>query len=552
MSSKKLLIFLLFIISFLTKSCDSLFDVDSDRVVLPEKNKILTENDLIYNICGLFSKLEKISTRYVLLGELRGDLMDITRYSGEYLKEIYNFKISRNNPYNKISDFYEIINNCNYLLSIIDTSITIEGEKIMYEAVATIKAIRAWTYLQIALNYGFVKYYEKPILILKDTINYQEYTLKSLLPKLINDLEPWKNQQYPVNFSLGVDLSSHKLYFPIRFVLGDLYLWNSEYEKAVKEYYELINENRYYVSLSYRNLWTVENNVFVERELKNQTWLGLFNFSNREIITLIANSTETGKTAELDSLSLIYPEITPSAIALDYWNSQFYYYNSKVYNEGDLRGDIGSYLSPKNFTYELASALNFKKKYLTENTILKYYLLSGQKIDGVCIYRVGLLYLRYAEAINRTGRPNLAFAVLKHGLKSNVLRVDSIVPKKEKYSIYTDTSGVLYNFVDFTNNIYDYNIGIHSRGCGNVNLADEYKIPKLNSLEDSILYVEDKIIEELALETAFEGNRFYDLMRIAIRRNDPTFIANKVSSKYINREEIKQKLLDEKNWYLTP
>jgi len=479
-------------------------------------------------------------------------LMDITKYSGNNLKEIYNFNISKNNPYNKISDFYEIINNCNYLLSKIDTSITIEGEKIMYDAVATIKAIRAWTYLQIALNYGFVKYYEKPILILKDTVNYQEYTLKSLIPILINDLEPWKYQKFPVNFSLGVDLSSSKLYFPIKFVLGDLYLWNGDYEKAAKEYYDLIDENNYYVSLSYRNIWTVENNVFVERELKNQTWLGLFNFSNREIITLIANSTEFGKTAELDSLSLIYPEITPSVVALNYWNSQFYYFNSKVYTEGDLRGDIGSYLSPKNLTFEIASTLNFKKKLLNENTILKYYLLSGQKVDGVCIFRVGLLYLRYAEAINRTGRPNLAFAILKHGLKSSVLKEDSIVPKREKYSIYTDTSGILYDFIDFTNNVYDYNIGIHSRGCGNVNLANDYKIPKLNSLEDSILYVEEKIVEELALETAFEGNRFYDLMRVALRRNDPAYLANKVSAKYINGEEIRQKLLNERNWFLIP
>ena len=37
-----------------------------------------------------------------------------------------------------------------------------------------------------------------------------------------------------------------------------------------------------------------------------------------------------------------------------------------------------------------------------------------------------LLYLRYAEAVNRLGFPNLAFAVMKTGLKSTVVRGGSV------------------------------------------------------------------------------------------------------------------------------
>ncbi|MBN1925563.1 MAG: hypothetical protein JW798_07005, partial [Prolixibacteraceae bacterium] len=68
---------------------------------------------------------------------------------------------------------------------------------------------------------------------------------------------------------------------------------------------------------------------------------------------------------------------------------------------------------------------------------------------------------------------------------------------------------------------------------------------------DSINYVEDKIVEELALETAFEGNRFSDLMRIALRRNDPAYLAKRVASKHTdNKAEIEAKLSDVNNWYL--
>jgi len=53
-------------------------------------------------------------------------------------------------------------------------------------------------------------------------------------------------------------------------------------------------------------------------------------------------------------------------------------------------------------------------------------------------------------------------------------------------------------------------------------------------------------------QLAFEGERFYDLMRIARRRGDPSYLADKVAAKFPppQREQVRQHLLNEDNWYL--
>jgi len=69
---------------------------------------------------------------------------------------------------------------------------------------------------------------------------------------------------------------------------------------------------------------------------------------------------------------------------------------------------------------------------------------------------------------------------------------------------------------------------------------------------DSIEYVENCIIDEMAAETAFEGSRFFDLMRIARHRGQwPAYAAEKVAARFKDGgSNIQDRLMDESVWFL--
>jgi len=205
---------------------------------------------------------------------------------------------------------------------------------------------------------------------------------------------------------------------------------------------------------------------------------------------------------------------------------------------GDLR--FGA-----NYRTEVVSQERFSRQSSEYQTISK--INSG----GVTLYRTNMVYLRYAEALNRAGYPQSAFAVLKYGLYSDI--VNKQIDETER--------AAAGNLISFDTDLFTINNtqGVHSRGSGSADCDTLYVLPQptsaLASRQDTVNYqiplVEDMIIEEMALEGAFEGYRFYDLMRVALRRGDASYLAAPIARRNGETDGALQSLLmDPKNWYL--
>ena len=597
-------------------SCADFFDQESEHVVFSDKDHLNSATDSIYSVIGILNKLQAIGDRTVLLGEVRGDLVDLTTDANSDLRDVSLFNIGDDNKYNNPTDYYAIINNCNYFIAKADTALkNNRNEYIFMKEYAAVKAIRAWTYLQLVLNYGSVPFVTEPILSkLEAEQNYPKYDLQAVCQYFINDLMPLTDRwadEYPGygNIRSLRDGASRLLFFPINVVLGDLNLWlasatgsQATYREAAIRYYKYISQRNgdnsaYPIGMNYY-MWSPGSTTWNSyRTAISGDWGDEEYGQNTELITIIAGDSirAEGNYSELRNLFYsredndYHVSIVPSQGMFDLSESQA---NCCLATNG-----TSVYYAPTDLTEHRAGDLRLYRSYSWGQATNR---LTGERFDvsyvekqsfqNIHIYRRTQVYLRLAEALNGAGFPRAAFSILSTGLNNEVYETSVYPYCSESDSIWIsqlDFPETRYGIItaqDITNTsgstTANHNtMGIHSRGSGWTPYNETYRLPEAEPIPEvdeegnpieglfviekdtpelvqkQTAFVDSLLLNENGLEMAFEGPRFYDIMRFAMRQSNPEqFLAEKVAARRGKNnidEGLKSRLMDKRNWYLT-
>lgn len=642
-----------------TTSCSDMLTPDLERY--SEKNG----KDSIYSYLGILKSMQKIADRTVILGEARGDLVYSTKYLSDSVSQLYNFDEVRDgdNAFLQCADYYNVINQCNFYLHYVDTANVKDEVKFMQKEWAQVQAVRAWTYMQLVQNYGEVPFFTEPVSnsslgreIAKSGTKANRYNLADLLVKAGLQRAYELQEQYGVPFygsynNGSVNIDSRACFFPVGLVMADLYLLADNYAKAAESYYEYIRKDANQASVeraSFSEIINREGNRYVPFGL-NEWASRMRSYSvstNGEIITLIPSASSKNNGTVLTSVQNVYGfktsvssgggvygsvslqpkeeyrQLMPSEYYIGLNADQLYCHYSEsggvsVQEYYDEVGDARVWASAPYYKIE-GEEFRFiaKRTPLTNSSYnwstRKTYSFGFSNYYAIPVYRKSQVYLRFAEALNRAGFPQHAFAILKDGMNSenfptlsykdsihfniqndtDTVSIDTIkdVPYLKKPEA---TAGGAYYislaemlkaqtvpFLDFQdshfNNAISY--GIHSFGSGdtrgyhdtlysyNICVAqkiaqawqdagkissDEERIQLTDSLTkmsiDSAVTkgiitaaevtdaVEDLIMDEDALETAYEGFRYYDLLRFASHKGNGTidneWLAKKIASR---------------------
>ena len=618
-------------------SCSDALETDSNRQLFDPA--LDQKTDSVFYAYGIMQAMQQLADQYYFQNEMRGDLVKPTDKAITYLRSLATFTADASNKYDSVYLYYKVINNCNYYLAHRDTTLATGARNVVCNEYAAVASFRAWTYLQLARQYGAVPYVTEPVTTIGQInanttmTNYETILageaqmLEALKARYSDDqlsvptfnqtsrsigVLNWKNER---GQSVEKFINPSKCFVPLNVVLGDIYLELGQYEKAATCYYQYLRYeglgNPKNISVNYDDFmstqysdyspifkdfteWPADYNAAKNSALYNSTpaWENSFSHqaSAGDVISYIpmAVNYTMGKTTDIpaafgynyygaDAKSAVrvnYDEIfscpkmeniqvVPSTYYCDFArNAQYYYYTEQVKvspfnwivkNEpiGDARASIvtGGAGADSSYVYTLKPSTAY-----------------------VYLYRNATVWLHLAEAINRMGYPDAAFAVLKNGLHSELLNYryqevylkdqagnDSIDENgqkvldmtqshiDDKYYLTPESYELLTTrlpFLSQTNSDIFKNgttkafVGIHFHGAGavedlyssyrystvlNDKIADISKKFGLNlssyTKEDYINAMEDLLCDEYAMEFAFEGTRYSDLRRLALHKN---------------------------------
>ena len=475
-------------------SCSDMFDDGSNRYVYnPELNEKV---DSMFYINGILKGVQQAIDQNVLVNELRGDLVSPTSHASTDLQRLAAFDYADGNKYDSAYVYYRIINNCNYYVAHRDTTLATGSSLVAMKEYAEAKAIRAWAYLQLARNYGNVPFYTHPltdISSVEGAANLEKKDLNGVVAALAPDLEQYVNLPVPSwkEFDLGMSdageqkkVTTSQMMIPVRLILADLYLESGNYAKAAEHYFNYLKQNKERLR-SYLADWAnYPTYSDLPTSMRNgQSWFyshGDWSTTysrDAETITFVAMATNKLR-GEITALPGLFGynyytaadgyryNVEPALVASDSYlalsNSQDFYYRV-----GSGKNAVYAYASVGDMRYHSSyNRIKSDKKKDLVNIIMKY------ENANIPLYRTSGVYLKLAEAINRMGHPDVAFALLKDGWNHKLeqdttyMTQEGIEFLKTTVPFLTDENRVVFNDEDESEEYSKGSQPLHARGAG--------------------------------------------------------------------------------------
>lgn len=465
-------ILLLFVASVFTTSCEDMLTPDNDR------NTSAFAKDTMYSYWGILANMQKIAARNVIIGESRGDLVTTTNFVSDSVNLIAQYEVAENGSSTllQVSDYYKVINMCNFYLQKVDTSRVIYNRKVMLREYAQVHFLRAWVYMKLVENYGSVPFLTEPIDMTNSkienntTLFVDRFTLRQKLFEAgleralaIEKLEGLPNYG---NYNTGaVTVNNLTTLFYGKLIVGDLYLLGAQstadYEKAAQMYFDYMSEeglrygqftvdntanvgllrvgsasgdNYRFLPSSYRRQFVsygVSDNI-TQIPIAANTVFGNIVTDVARVYGFVPKITQhtdpvndtTASTRGAISLTADYRarQLEPSPALLQLGDAQSYIYFDRQRDRFEAIPNLGDgrpvALAP--FVATTAGNLRFVIKANTNGSTESDNFQTDSGFFpfhyAINVYRPQMVLLRYAEAINRAGFPGHAFALLRNGL----------------------------------------------------------------------------------------------------------------------------------------
>jgi len=500
--------------SLVVTGCSDFLDVKPLNDVVLE-NYWTKESDATSVLMGCYESLQTSDcmTRMGLWGEVRSDNMLLGVTQSQDLEQLYKEDMLPTNPYCNWTSFYTTINRCNILIhyapmvQAIDPNYTPSE---MRANVAEATFIRSLCYFYLIRAFRNVPYTTRPSI--DDT---QEYRVPAdsftvVLDSLIRDLEDVKGDAQLYFRKPNPDRSKEaaerdntaRVTRPAVYaLLADLYLWKGDWAKVVEccDYVIKFKQDEY-ESLKRR----LQNDIFIFNDIpllrekidniSGNAYNAIFGEGNSFESLFEINFDETLNRDNTNSyIGTFYAQLNNNNISAGNLAPNDIFYGNLPSTSSELfdRNDCRAYEN----IYQVSSTQYYIAKYNATTVRLdnsrtplrpEYSFRSNNYANWI-VYRLTDVMLMKAEALVQMGSEHF----------------------EEAFSLVNAVSKRAVNSF--------------SPGTGEVLKFDDYK--------ESKEMMETLVMDERHRELMFEGKRWFDLLRQALRRGNSRELATTVSEK---------------------
>lgn len=541
-------------------ACDDFFDVQTDDLLQAEDNN--KERETIYaGLLGLSDLFRSAVEHNVIQAELLGDLMTPTSNAPESAWDVFRYSGTNGNEFASPEPYYRLITNTNeYLHGLVAYKKAFPdalSSNIYRGLVSNALNYRIWAYLQLGKLYGGAYYHSYSFVDDNGTVPTNWMSFNELIPELIFAIKTgvdgvngfvnfdWKIIVAPADDDF--DQTWNKVAVDGNVMLTELYLWNKDYTNTVITGLNFLTMQKANYKLD----------VFERNDNGAYQWGAIFaansTFSGdllKEVITGVAFNYDKHQTSKLQ---YYFSDQAPNVNYFEATMSAYFRYRSMMVENEDAEVGEDSLVAGWDGARQYSTLMGkeivkYSRKALGESK-------EPYRHDApIYVYRAPEVWLMIAEALSgldESGRSNLNISagdlMINEGLKPSW--VNSAYRPPFNLGIY---SSVL--------NVYP---GIRGRIPMKGSYVRHYIDPAVypDSTEDlrTIRYKREKLVldsligEETALEFAYEGKRWFTLMRIARNNDNPAFLAEQMSKKFVNtgdQEVFKRWLMEPKNWFI--
>ena len=505
-----LLLAALVLISLFTPSCSKFLDAKPNDVVI-DKDFFEDFYDADYALRGAYAGLQPLVESMFVTGEMRADLVKPGTGADLNLLQLAEHQITDKNKYTNWNAYYDLINRANYLIKNIpkvpnDPNNFTKANARQYVGEAYF--LRSMAYFYLVKNFGPVPLVVKPTDDVNDIMHLpataEDVVLDTVEANLNMALSMVNNviliRQPNLNFSESPDgKRTRAVTGNVNTLLADVYLWRNKYEQANIAIQRIYTDGKYNFigsgsSTAFFDLYTALDQVSEPIFHIN------FNYNFRETNSLMM------LTSDDPAWGGQYMVAPADDIATN-WAQTLVKSGDTLRIQGDVRGFGASYAGSSPYYNNFNSTKKVIWKYLGTGKIAPSILAINPPIrqpyrsEAIWqVYRYGELVLMKAEALNRMGDKAAAITQINR---------------------------------------------IRSRSG-----ATDVIPVTVNSTTEQI---EDYIFKERARELAFEGKRWFDLVRLA-RRGRPEILKNAVKTRIgvarYNELGLETKLSNPNYWYL--